>query len=172
MASPHFVHNDRPWHSRLTRALNLLNILSLDDLVYSREFDPENARWWRGMVTIPAQGGRPVRHRGGPTSCLFCSPSVTSTTARLIALLSETCCSTGVSQHMPRRMTSRVRRRTLEFSSKLTTPTHCALFAPMCGLWAVSVREWMQWRALEDSPQVARAEVLADFGVLSDVAWT
>ena len=46
---------DRAWHSRLTRALSLLTssqfrprqlrILTLDDLVYSREVDPENARW-------------------------------------------------------------------------------------------------------------------------------
>ena len=71
--------------------------------------------------------------------------------------------------------TSRVGRRTIGFSSQLTTPIHSALFAPMCGLWAVSVREWTQWmqrRARADSLQVVRAEILADFGEIVDVAWT
>ena len=42
----------------------------------------------------------------------------------------------------------------------------------MCGFLGVSVREWMQWRVLEDSVQLTRAEILADVVVIGDVAWT
>ena len=136
---------DRAWHSRLTSALSLLTsfrsrprqlrILALDDLVYSREVDPENARWWglarHGHDPCPLATEVTLLH-----VCSVFAPSLTCTTACLIALLSVTCCSTAVSQHMPRQMSSRVGGHTLahDANSLRTVRAHVRFVGRVCAL--------------------------------------
>ena len=116
--------------------------------------------WWR-----LARHGHDLCAGGCPAEVIqlhvfsVFAPSVTCTVACLIALLSVTCCSIGASQHMPRRMASRAGRLTFRFSSQLTTPIHRIVRAHGRFVGRVCAR------------QSVRAEFLAEFGVIGDVAW-